>query len=641
MTQPKNQNTMTLEQVTPKEAMELFTQCHGHNPGSDLLEGLVQELEYAPLAISQAASYFRKKDGQFSIPEFLALCTTDKDQVLKLLQDECPVILTTLYRTFCAMDEDEGSAATDLLYFMSLIRGNSIPLQLLRKFYKRLELHRQERGQAELQTLEQTLEQLKSLCLVRQITDDTEPSFRVLRLVQLSMGRWIQSCKGRCEYIPSLCIDVLATAWLATEDKDSKECKESLLPHVHAALVCEPTSDEQEQKWIRVVQNAAELADDTKYFMFAKRLFQKTKEMQEETLLKTTVSLLRVLVISESFSEAREVAEDVKDRMERQFWEDHGYLLAFRCYLGLAYAKSGELKKAEQVLTEALDRGLELLQEDDELILDTMSQLAEMYRSQRQYHKAHSLYRRIYETLLKKGGKPEDNLLIIKAALASNLLDLGNHDKKGGKPEDNLLIIKAALASNLLDLGNHDKSMGKHDESMGKHEEAKQLLEEVHQESVQQYGEHHWYTAEAKLNLGRVHMERGNFEEAETLLQEARYVLMNDLGITSTRAVVAAMHLADLYQRTSRAAEAFELCKPLAAMIEQGRAVNLQTRHQIEVMMCVPTEMYVNSKYDEALAKMDELINICQRDFGDDDELTKRLKRDYSCILRERENKKA
>ncbi|CAH0051266.1 unnamed protein product [Clonostachys solani] len=70
-------------------------------------------------------------------------------------------------------------------------------------------------------------------------------------------------------------------------------------------------------------------------------------------------------------------------------------------------------------------------------------------------------------------------------------------------------------------------------------------------------------------------------------------------------------------------------------VIDQGQALDLQPKDEIAVMAGRALEMYENSKYEEALAKMDELVKISQRDFGGDDEMTLEMKNNRSVILGE------
>ena len=191
-------NIIPVEVMGTQESMSLLVKKFGE--GVTDREGaidLLEELEYLPLAIVQAASYIRQKS--WTIQQYFQYYREkDSDMALRFLQHEFKdkarmdgvtnAVLKTWIITFEQV-EHQDSRAAQLLWMMSFFDRQNIPAYLLK-------------GEGESQgAFADAIGTLKAFSFVIGTlkSNTSNENFTVHRLVQVSTRYWLSTHKNRAE----------------------------------------------------------------------------------------------------------------------------------------------------------------------------------------------------------------------------------------------------------------------------------------------------------------------------------------------------------------------------------------------------------------------------------------------------------
>ncbi|KAF1817700.1 uncharacterized protein K489DRAFT_309231, partial [Dissoconium aciculare CBS 342.82] len=181
-------NTIELVKLQPDEAIQLLTHALKHKEvlqGTSAVTDFFEELDYLPLAITQAAAYININTNM-SIAEYLRLIRGTDDDKVHLLSKEIRdhtryeqssnAVARTLILSFEQVQERD-SAAADLLRFIACIEWKDIPHSILPVI----------RPEARM------LEAIGTLCSYAFVSKRTDGmAYEMHRLVHLASWLWLR-----------------------------------------------------------------------------------------------------------------------------------------------------------------------------------------------------------------------------------------------------------------------------------------------------------------------------------------------------------------------------------------------------------------------------------------------------------------
>jgi tetratricopeptide (TPR) repeat protein len=177
----------------------------------------------------------------------------------------------------------------------------------------------------------------------------------------------------------------------------------------------------------------------------------------------------------------------------------------------------GSFAKAEPLCRQALAMRQQLLGKEHPHVATSLSNLAELYRSEGCYEEAEPLFRQVLAMRQKLLGKEHPDV----AASLNNLAFLYT--------------------------------------SQGRYEEAEPLFQEALAMHQQLLGKEHPHVATSLNNLAELYRSEGRYEEAEPLFREALAIFQQLLGKEHPHVATSLNNLAELYRSEGR----YELAEPL------------------------------------------------------------------------------
>lgn len=349
-----NSKPIEVESMRPVESLELLKGKLPIESDHEAME-LLEELDYVPLAISQAGAYIRERGPLMTIPTYCAeFRSSQKNQTTLLNSNHADLrrdgalpnaVITSWQLSFDHIRTAYPEAA-NLLSLMSIFNRQAIPQFLVQGGYDDLAFC-------------EVMGPLLSFSLVR--AETTGQMFELHRLVQITTRHWLERDNSR-QYWVDCAIGRMAELFPpAFCQRDKWTACETLLSHVEEVLGNEAGSEHHRLKYAR-------LLNDSSWYLI---------ERKGDLLLAEERSK-KALVIQQNILAAG---------------DDH--LLYTLTVIGYAYSRQCRFHEAEELQVYIMDRRMENVGEINGDILETMYNLAHTYIGLRQYEKAELLLLRI------------------------------------------------------------------------------------------------------------------------------------------------------------------------------------------------------------------------------------------------------
>ncbi|KAJ5825761.1 hypothetical protein N7474_002899 [Penicillium riverlandense] len=422
-----HKDLIEIEPMKGSEALELL-QKKLKSPGDrrESLE-LVEELEFMPLAIVQAAGYINHRAPRCSVSQYLDTLRKSHDDATRLLKYEPGhlhrdwqaknSILFTWQISFNHIRENKPSAA-DLLSLMSFFDRQRISEDLLRVQHRRNHWSSEETNHPSISDTDHDFEDdiatLRDYSFISVGEDRTV--FTMHRLVQLSARVWLQGQrqieKWKEQFISILCHHFPTDPYY--EEWESWERCRWLFPHVKSAMSEPPESPGIQQQWASLLYNGAGYAWRSGNLADAREMASKSLEQNRDLLgeedpatLASTAMLARVYHLQGQLEEAEKLQVRVVEARKRYFSEDHPDTLMAMGYLATTYMEQGRLADAEKLRVHVVDKSRTALGEDHPDTLRRMENLATTYMEQGRLAEAEKL--RVYVMDKSKTALGEDH----------------------------------------------------------------------------------------------------------------------------------------------------------------------------------------------------------------------------------------
>ena len=500
---------------------------------------LARELDFMPLALTQAAAYICQRDGRCSLEQYLGKikeCDVSGNSVLDINamdlrrdREANNSIMLTWQISFNHIREVRRSAA-DLLALMSFFDRQAIPEALLQE---------KGSGQAEGQgggstvdgkaaersgedaegpvdkaeEYEKDIVVLRNYNLVSCTTDRT--TLEMHRLVQLATKKWLKAARQfdrwSAQYISNL------EEAFPTSAFDNWAVCQVLFPHAVAALHTEVTGQKT------VLQQASLLLRSGRYASAA-GVYADAEKMEERSL----EARLNVL------------------------GEGHPGTLTSMSNLAATYSRRGRWDKAEKLQEEVIEKSKEVLGEGHPGTLGSINNLADTYSQRGRWEEAEKLQVEVMEKWKEVLGEGHPDTLKSMNNLAMTYSRRGQWDKAEKLQVEVMEKWKEVLGEgHPYTLRSMNNLAGTYSQR-GRWEEAEKLQVEVMEKSKEVLGEGHPFTLTSMNNLADTYSQRGRWEEAEKLQVKVMEKRKEVLGEGHPDTLGSMNNLAGTYSKQGR-----------------------------------------------------------------------------------------
>ena len=509
-----------VQSMGPVESLELLKGKLPVESGSEAVE-LLKELEYVPLAISQAGAYIRERAPLMTIQKYLAEFRKSQDNQTTLLNanhadlrrdGEVPNAVITSWQLSFDHIRPAYPKTADLLSLMSIFNRQAIPQFLVQGEYDDLAFC-------------EVMGPLLNFSLVR--AESTGQMFELHRLVQIATRHWLARDSSNQHWIDCAIDRMIELFPLNKHQNQNWASCEMLFPHIEEVLGNEPESEKYRLTY------AALLTRSSHYLI----------ERKADYLL------------------AEERSKKALDIQRKVLAPGDGDLLATLSAIAYAYSRQERYQEAEELQVEILEQWKEKGVETDECTLIAMSNLAQTYTKLHNFEEAEELFSRVHGLQSRLLGLEHPDNMFTDISLA----DLNN--EKGDFQTAETLSFSALERATTLFGSDHlvafSASRTLFNAYMGqkKYVEAEKLgLEDL---SIRRriFGASHEHTLISAHCLALVYLEEGKLVEAERQCRECLDLSMEVLGQRNRDTLGTTHLLAQIHREQGRLKEAEDICR--------------------------------------------------------------------------------
>ena len=478
-----------VQSMGPVESLELLKGKLPVESGSEAVE-LLKELEYVPLAISQAGAYIRERAPLMTLPKYLAEFRKSQDNQTTLLNanradlrrdGEVPNAVITSWQLSFDHIRTAYPKAADLLSLMSIFNRQAIPQCLVQGEYDDLAFC-------------EVMGTLLNFSLVR--AETTGQMFELHKLVQIATRHWLARDSSSQHWI-DCAIDRMEELFPPPKDQRQNwvSC-ELLFPHVEEVLGNETDSETYRLTYADLLtRSSGYLIERKGDYLLAEERSKKALDIQRSILEPGNNALLSTLSV-----------------------------------ISYAYSRQERYQAAEELHVEILEQRMKNGGEMDEGTLADMSNLALTYIRLRRFEEAGQLFSRVRDLQPRLLGLEHPDIMITDISLA----DL-NNEKGDFQTAETLSLSALERATTLFGSDNllaftarrrlFDAYMGQK-----KYVEAEKLgLEDL---SIRRrvFGASHEQTLNSAHNLALVYLKEDKLVEAERQCRECLSLSREILG---------------------------------------------------------------------------------------------------------------
>ncbi|CAI7652608.1 unnamed protein product [Penicillium manginii] len=554
---------------------------------TDLVQ-LVEELEFMPLAIVQAASYIAHRSPRCSASQYLEKLRQSDRQATKLLKHEGlhsdrdweakNSILLTWQISFDHIRRVRQSAA-DLLSLMSFFDWQGIPEDLLRvqdtaRNHKALgpsgEFENSSSGEdtesSSGRDLDDNFE--SDITLLRDYsfvaTSENSMVFTMHRLVQLTVHTWLETYNQAEEWKERF-INNLYDEFPTGQYEHWERCR-TFFPHVKLAMSYRPKSQDGLRSWADLLykgawyaQKCGNIADSREMASVSREQRIKTLGLEAAETLNSTAMLAVAYRLEGGWREAEQLEVQVMETRKTKLGADHPDTLTSMANLASTFWNQSRWEEAEQLLVQVMEISKMKLGADHPETLAIMANLALTYRSQGRWEEAEQLNVQAMEISKMKLGADHPDTLRIIANLASTYRSQGRWEEAEQLEVQVTEISKTKLGVDHPDTLMSIVNLASTYMNQGRWEEAEQLNLQVIERSKIKLGADHPDTLTSMANLASTFWDQGRWEEAEQLNIQVMETRKTKLGADHPDTLTSMANLASTYMSQGRWEEAEQL----------------------------------------------------------------------------------
>jgi tetratricopeptide (TPR) repeat protein len=502
-----HQDIIKVKPMEKPEAIELLRRKVGLPAETPDILKLVEELDFMPLAIIQAAGYIAHRAPRCSVSQYLEMFQKSDREATKLLDYEAGhpyrdweaknSILVTWKISFEHIRSIRPSA-TDLLSLMSFFDRQGVSENLLR-VYDKIQNNTSSSEETTFgyndndtdHNFEDDITTLRDFSFISINRDSTV--FMMHRLVQLSVHVWLKANR-QLERWKEQFIMALWQRFPTGKYENWAQCQ-SLFPHVKSAMSQKPESHDFLEKWATLLYNGAWYARE--------------------------IGNIR---------ESRDMASESRNQRLLIFGFDSEKTLGSSAMLGEAYRLEGQWGDAEQLEVQVMETSKTKLGADHPNTLTSMANLASTYRNQGRWEEAEQLVVQVMETRKTKFGADHPDTLTSMNNLASTYRNQGRWEEAEQLEVQVIETSKTMLEADHPNMLTSMANLALTFWNQGRWEEAEQLEVQVMETRKTKFGADHPDTLTSMNNLAHTLRSSGQYTAALRLMADCVQLLDRKLG---------------------------------------------------------------------------------------------------------------
>ncbi|KAM0368168.1 hypothetical protein ACHAPY_011552 [Fusarium culmorum] len=590
------------------QALQLLRNRLGDEGAEDnaAMSDLIDDLNYMPLAITQAAAYIKRREPRMSVSAYLyEFRRSDKNRASLLNADAESAsnsIVATWQITFGQIRSERPSAA-DLLSFISFFRPQGIPKSALQAYVR---YHREDADKG----LDEDLEVLREYSLVAATAD--KETFEMHALVQFCTREWLSAFGDRHQWMRKF-LWVMSEQYPLGKYENWVECQR-LDPHIEFLTKEEPVDMEDTRCWARLLSNAGcfrmlrgRYSEAAQMFRQALLGYEKVLGSEHPDTLMSINNLGSVLQYQGKYEEAEAMDRQALLGYEKVLGSEHPDTLMSINNLGSVLRDQGKYKEAEAMDRQALLGYEKVLGSEHPHTLMSINNLGSVLRDQGKYKEAEAINRRAlegYERIL--GPEHPDTLISIN--------NLGLVLQHQGKYEEAEKISRRALETREKVLGREHpntlrsvNNLGSILSSQGKYDEAETMYRQALLGYEKILGREHPDTLTSVNHLGLVLQHQGKHEEAETMYRRALLGYEKVLGPEHPDTLISINNLGLVLQHQGKYEEAETM--HWQALVLQTKVLDKKHPAILASINNLALGIHNQRKYKEAEAVMTLLLH--------------------------------
>jgi tetratricopeptide (TPR) repeat protein len=506
--------------MTRKDAEQLlFTKIPDGISSAPERAELVRELDYLPLAITQAAAYISARVTRMTVPRYLAHYRNDEVSQSRLLDEESgdlrrdPGVPNSVIRTWQIsfnQIKDKWPSAARLLSLIAMLDRQGIPDFLLHAIYP---------NDLDLEAALSPLEEFSLISVERGST-----RFEIHRLVQLATRKWLERYQ-ELERWQGMAVEVVSNAFPNGDYKNWEICN-ALWPHAQEVLRSKFVSDTlclgkatllYHMGWYSWMQGRYTLAGTQS---------QESLSIRERVLQGNDVEIFHsvgllglVLEYQGKYNEAEAINRRALAGHKTALGAEHPFTLASMGNLASAIWSQGRWKEAEDLEVQVVETRKRVVGQEHPDTLTSINNLASIYRDQGRWKEAEDLEVQVVETRKRVLGQEHPSTLTSMANLA--------------------LIYR----------------------NQGRWTEAEELQATELETCSRVLGQEHPDTLASMANLALIYRNQGRWTEAEELQATELEICSRVLGQDHPDTLTSMANLAKIWKGHGRDIDALQLMK--------------------------------------------------------------------------------
>ena len=625
---------------------------------------VVEELQYLPLAIEQAASYVRNVTRDFTI--YLADYRRRRSELhgwIPLGNRQYSHSLATAWLVSFGLVEREVPAAFKFLQLLSLLNPDHISVDFLVQGKNALETDMEEILVDNLRFSEVLL-CLERFSLVKWSRE--RRTLSIHRLVQAVVKDKIQDihCKRWASVVVKMCNIVMPKELTNDTRKVIREYQgQVVIPLVGLGDDYPPEGAEVVYRIGYFMQQEGKYVDAEKLISIAIRAVSGSPEKDDTRMLQFSSRLGGIKRDRGQLSEAAALLQKTLHVQRVALGPKHSDTLASMNNLALVYWNQGLLSEAAELQKETLDRRMRLLGKDHPETLRSMNNLAAVYRTQGLLGEAAELYKETLDRRMRLLGKdhPEtlcsmNNLAIVyrnhgllseaaelyKEALAGRMRLLGKDHPDTLSSMNNLAVVYRAqgLLTAAADLAKEatqlrtEKLGGSHPHTLaamdtlglvyrdmpGELSNAIRLFESVLEIGRRTLGDGHLDKIEYAIHLGGAYVDEGRLDQGIKLLENALDALKKLLTRDHYLRFEAMNELAGGYFRQGCYTEAIEIHS--VALADSQSTLGPRHPQVLNLLSNLADDFSIQQRWKEAVEYQDKAVQGMRHTYGVDHKFT-------------------
>ncbi|RDW59938.1 hypothetical protein BP6252_13025 [Coleophoma cylindrospora] len=386
---------ITINVMTSEDAQELLQTKTPEGLSSSLeREELVKELDYVPLAITQAAAYISARALQMTVSTYLTLYCSDESSRSRLLDKDSgdlrrdPGIPNSVIRTWqISFDQIERKwpNAIELLSLIAMLDRQGIPKFLLSTRY------------ASLLDFDEALQPLNEFSFIT--IEKSGESYEMHRLVQLAMRKWLE-WRDDVERWQGEAVDVVSRAFPNGNYENWELCGK-LLPHAQEVIQFELRSNTYCIAQAALLHYMAWYSWAQGHYVHAETQSQEALVIRKQLLrpedsriYDSLYMLAYMLQYQGKYDEAETMNRRALAGREAVLGAEHPNTLTSVSNLASLLQNQGKYDEAEMMNRRALAGYEAVLGAEHPDTLTSVSNLASLLRNQGKYDEAETMNRR-------------------------------------------------------------------------------------------------------------------------------------------------------------------------------------------------------------------------------------------------------